>query len=175
MLDKVKLLNGTEVTWEEFSRWSVKRQRANLIKPNLPSKEEMSRRIKEGRKKAGLYDNPTAQSYRKGGFVCPYGHFKSRFEAAKFAESKGVANAVKKFSALSKSDPSNYYYVLGPYAKPREGSKSHKKPIQTPFGFFESKKMALEKMKELGMPNPYHNLKKKLLLDPKNYFFIKTS
>jgi hypothetical protein len=30
MLDKIKLANGTEVSWEEFSRWSPNKQRQNL-------------------------------------------------------------------------------------------------------------------------------------------------
>jgi hypothetical protein len=172
MLNKVKLLNGTEVDWEEFSLWSNKKQRANLIGYEWPSKEKMSLLIKEGRKKAGLYDNPYQKQMidRKGGFVCPYGHFANRIAAAKYAQSKGLNNAIKKFSQLCKTDPSNYYYVQGPYSKKSRSVSC--KPINTPFGVFESKKDAMEEMHRQGIPNVYHALKKALLRDPKNYFFI---
>lgn len=177
MLEKVTLLNGKEVSWEEFSLWSNKKQRANLVGYNWPSKVEMSRLIKEGRKRAGLYDNPyqITATERKGGFVCPYGHFANRMEAAKYAQSKGLNNAIKKFAQLCKSDPTNYYYIQGAYSKPSKSNKSHSascKPINTPFGVFESKKEAMEEMRKQGIPNVYHALKKSLLRDPKNYFFI---
>ena len=173
MLDRVKLLNGNEVSWDEFIRWSLKKQRANLVKPNLPSKEEMTRLIKEGRKNAGLYDNPYQKEMtsRKGGFVCPYGHFANRSEAAIYAQSKGLNNAIKKFSLFCKTDPNNYYYFFGSYIKPT--SKIHCKPIKTPFGSFESKKEAMEEMRKRGIPNPYHAIKKALVNDPDNYYFIK--
>lgn len=35
MLNKVKLANGTEVDWEEFSRWSTYKQNFNLISRKL--------------------------------------------------------------------------------------------------------------------------------------------
>jgi len=38
MLNKVKLANGTEVTWEEFSKWSARKQNASL-QPNRKGKK----------------------------------------------------------------------------------------------------------------------------------------
>jgi hypothetical protein len=38
MLNKVKLANGSEVTWEEFTKWSNKKQIANL-QPNRKGKK----------------------------------------------------------------------------------------------------------------------------------------
>ena len=42
MLNKIKLLNGTEVSWEEFSKWSEVKQRMNLVPI---SEEAMAQRI----------------------------------------------------------------------------------------------------------------------------------
>ena len=48
MLNKVKLANGTEVTWEEFSKWSNNKQRMNLT-PTFKGKTHSE----ESRKKGG--------------------------------------------------------------------------------------------------------------------------
>jgi hypothetical protein len=166
MLDKVKLLNGTEVTWEEFSRWSVQKQKANLIRPILPSKKEMSRRIKEGRKKAGLYDKsrPKPIVEVQGGFVCPYGHFPNRAMAIKAATSLGLKNAQKKFGRLCKSEPENYYYLNGS----RKSNGTNKgKAIQTPYGNFPNVRTCAE---FLGVTTDKIYIRVKG--SPKKYFYI---
>jgi hypothetical protein len=166
MLDKVKLLNGTEVTWEEFSRWSVQKQKANLTRPVLPSKKEMSRRIKEGRKKAGLYDKdrPKPIIEVQGGFVCPYGHFPNRAMAIKAATNLGLKNAQKKFSRLCKSEPENYYYINGP----RKANGTNKgRAIQTPYGIFPNVRTCAA---SLGVTTDKIYIRVKG--SPKKYFYI---
>lgn len=166
MLDKVKLLNGTEVTWEEFSRWSVKKQRANLIKPNLPSKEEMSRLIREGRRKAGLYDESRTQAVVvvQGGFSCPYGLFPSRAMAIKAAASMGLKNAQRKFGNLCKTEPQNYYYLNG---RRKTSSISKARAINTPFGIFPNVKACAE---SLGVT--CDRIYKRVKGSPSKYFYI---
>lgn len=166
MLDKVKLLNGTEVTWEEFSRWSVKKQRANLIKPNLPSKEEMSRRIKEGRKKAGCDAKPRQKSVVQvqGGFICPYGHFPNRAIAIKAATKLGLKNALRKFGELCKTEPQNYYYLNG---RPKSNSTNKGRAIQTPYGTFPNVRTCAT---TLGVTTD--RIYKRIKGSPKKYFYI---
>lgn len=59
----------------------------------------------EAAHKAGLAkrDNP----FHAG----EYGVFQSRSEAAKYATSQGLKNALKKFEAWSKSNPEEYYFI----------------------------------------------------------------
>jgi hypothetical protein len=166
MLNTVKLINGTEVSWEEFSRWSVKKQRANLVKPNLPSKKEMSKLIKEGRRKAGLYDKsrPQAVVVVQGGFSCPYGLFPSRAMAIKAAASLGLKNAQRKFGDLCKTEPQNYYYLNG---RRKSNGKSKARAIKTPFGTFPNVKACAE---SLGVT--CDRIYKRVKGSPSKYFYI---
>ena len=168
MLDTVKLLNGTEVPWDEFCKWSFKKQRANLVKPNLPPPEVMSELIKAGRRRAGLYENPAPQSTKgkvsQGGFVCPYGQFPSRAMAVEAAKKLGLNNAQRKISDLCKTDPQNYYYINGAR---KSSSKNTGKAIQTPYGRFPSVRVCAE---TLGVTT--HRIYIRVKGSPKKYFYV---
>ena len=168
MLEKVKLVNGNEVSWEEFSLWSYKKQRANLVGYNWPSKVEMSKLIKKGREKAGLYNNPPqiAITERKGGFVCPFGRFPNKGLAIKAAAAAGMTNAIKKIPRLCKTDPTNYYYENGSYDI-QQNSKCNK-GIQTPHGRYSSVR-AYADAKGISMTTAYELIK----LNPNQFFYIK--
>jgi hypothetical protein len=168
MLDKVKLLNGTEVPWEEFSKWSYVKQRANLVRPNLPPPEVMSDLIKAGRRRAGLYENPAPQNTKgklsQGGFVCPYGQFTSRAIAVEAAKKLGLKNAQRKISALCKTDPQNYYFINGVR---KLSSVNIGQAIQTPYGRFSSVRACAE---ALGVTTD--RVYKRVKAYPNKYFYI---
>ena len=47
MLKNVTLANGNVVSWEEFSKWSERKQRHNLISESLESREKRSEALKK--------------------------------------------------------------------------------------------------------------------------------
>lgn len=66
MLNKVKLANGTEVTWEEFSKWSPQKQHNSLLPPSLGRKA--TKKESENRSKAQKLrhiKNPTSEETKQ--------------------------------------------------------------------------------------------------------------
>lgn len=66
MLNKVKLANGTEVNWEEFSKWSPQKQHNSLLPPRLGipiSDEERKNRSKA--QKLRHITNPTSDETKQ--------------------------------------------------------------------------------------------------------------
>lgn len=127
MLDKVKLLNGTEVPWEEFSKWSSSKQFMNLIgngssgkhcseefrqqmsamKKNIPRSPEICKKIsmrQMGISKGRMLDLP---------IKTPDGVFSNRraYRDKLVADGDTPSYAAKKIRIWIKNFPNEYYEI----------------------------------------------------------------
>jgi len=116
MLNNVKLANGTEVTWEEFIRWSARRQAASLrINRGYKHTDEARQKIRQAflgklRPEVG----PAITKSKTCPFQTPNGLFNSRKELEEqIAKDRGCSfgharNLVSKWRKLY---PTEYYYI----------------------------------------------------------------
>jgi len=168
MLDTVKLLNGAEVPWEEFSKWSSHKQIMNLVgngstgkhcsneirkqmslmKKNIPRSTEVCKKISKnqiGISKGRMLDLP---------IKTPEGIFANRraFIEKLVADGYSPAYAGRKLRNWIKNFPNDYYEISNI-------------PMHTPEGIFANKLAYKEKLIADGL-NP------KYALD-RIYYFLK--
>lgn len=160
MLDTVKLLNGTEVPWEEFCKWSPYKQIMNLVgngstgkhhseefrkqmslmKKNIPRSSEVRKKISEnqiGISKGRMLGLPIKS---------PDGIFANRraFIDKLVADGHSPAYAGRKIRNWIKNFPNEYYEISNI-------------PMHTPEGIFANKLAYKEKLIADGL-NPKYAL-----------------
>lgn len=169
MLNKVKLLNGTEVDWEEFSLWSNKKQigalipvseetRAHLraIKANMdcshsPETKEKMRQLLAARLASGWRPNGAKSALKLRGRKRPQG------VTEKIMATRKARGLIGKGSLLARGIKPHY-------------KNAHS--IQTPFGLFVSKAQAGEAWSKMGIRNARNKLAEALIKDPNNFYLI---
>ncbi|OZA15485.1 MAG: hypothetical protein B7Y05_03685 [Polynucleobacter sp. 24-46-87] len=171
MLNTVKLLDGSEISWDEFSRWSYQKQRAAI----LGTSEETRKRLREIKARTNCsHSAETIEKIRQS--------MLDRLAAGwRPASGEKISKKLKgrKFSteSLEKRKATRIARGLvgkGSYlARGIKPSMGAAKAVQTPFGLFISKTAAAEAMRKMGTLNPLHRLKEALISDPKNYYLVK--
>lgn len=160
---KVKLANGTEISWEEFSTWSFKRQQSGLIpslrlgvKQNNPETWHDAMKCKIGRSWGSHTDahKKHISSIFSKPVMTPNGEFNARKDLVlRVAMEMNWSYATAKTRVVEwfRDYPDRYYYVEScAQSRPKSDelkeklSKLNSKPIQTPKGVFRNCKLAAQ-------------------------------
>ena len=167
MDNMVKLANGKEVSWDEFSKWSERKQYMNIVNPNLGKKhsDDVRRKMSEIKKEKIANGELT---FKKGDdhpmshpVSTPKGLFGSRQSAA---QAYGVS--LKRFSGWIKNPRFKGFKFVDdsfkdslPEQKKREGSEVHNaRAVVTPLGRFDTVKSACEAL-EITLGTFYERLR----------------
>lgn len=145
IVNNVKLFNGTEVSWDEFARWSAQKQMMNLTPTSEaikygPSHCEKMRKIVKAQYENGTRPTPGNFGGSNGQakpIVTPAGTFSSLREALDHYKIRS-----EKMKVLMREWPTEFYW-----AAPKENDAEvirRKKgvAVNTPYGQFSSIKAA---------------------------------
>lgn len=149
MLEKVILLNGKEVSWEEFSRWSSIKQRNNLI-PKSDEIRETLRNNRLGQK----YSQETREKISHALLNIPP-HEREIINAKNKATRARIA--LKKAGKVKRVTTEN----------------KNKGEFVCPYGTFPTRALAAEAAKAAGLEYAVSKLRDRTKNDPKNYYFKK--
>lgn len=160
MLNKVKLANGTEVSWEEFSKWSSHKQYMNLFPPSLGRQvTEEERKNRSKAQKLRHINKPASEETRR---------------------KISAKNLNRKMTSEQRNNMKQGWKALkeNGWISPKKGqyNKALWKPIMTPNGLFPSMILLAERVhNDLSLSSiAYAKAKIHYWLKkyPKHYYYI---
>jgi Helix-turn-helix domain len=146
LLDKkVKLFNGKEVSWDEFSRWSAHRQMMNLtpVSENITygvdhchkMREIVKRSYQDGTRRANW--NYGAKNGMSKAVMTPAGEFPCLTAACLYYKI-----SITKLKEWMRNSPEEYFYTQTEVASGAKEYSRKGRVISTPEGVFPSIKAA---------------------------------
>jgi|GEM_PF-2209207 hypothetical protein len=146
LLDKkVKLFNGKEVSWDEFSRWSAHRQMMNLtpVSENITYGEDHCHKMREIVKRS--YEDGTrrtnwnygSKNGKSKAIMTPAGEFPCLKAACVYYKV-----SIQKLRTWIQEMPAKFYYTNPENANNSIRHNSRRKSVSTPVGIFSSIKAA---------------------------------
>jgi len=145
IVNKVKLFNGTEVSWDEFARWSAHKQMMNLTPTSEaikygPSHCEKMRKIVKAQYENGARPKPGnfgASNGQAKAVITPAGEFSSFQEASDYYEISRI-----KLKQWMKERPNEFYWANTREDAAEVNLRKKGVAVNTPEGQFSSIKAA---------------------------------
>jgi hypothetical protein len=153
MDDIVKLANGTEVSWDEFSKWSSHKQFMNVVNPNLgfvhseESRYKMSQSKREKIANGEIFFVNGDEHILSNPISTPKGVFKSKRSAAEAfgVSTKRIAGWIKNPNQQDfKYEDESFKKYLKPQVIRKGSDNKNSRAVRTPIGEFPSVTSACE-------------------------------